>query len=449
LQPWCYLLPAFSPEIYCGLNQWIQFNNSIMKKNILQTLVLLIFVVAANAQQGINYKAIINDANGDALVNTMVTIQFTILESGIMEVYKETHTPTTDANGIVIVNIGEGTVVSGVFNDIDWGSNPHFLKTEIDKGDGLTDMGTTEFKTVPYALSAKTAGNTIDLSNFRPGDILQYNGDIIVPAVFSFYYQDNDGDGYGNENVFVYSPVKPAGFVETDGDSDDSDINVNPDADENSDIDGNPDFVEICGDGIDNNYNGEIDEVPCSIEEMVNIDEFWIDRFEASIKQISTTQGTILAAATLEGSIPVVGKNQLEAAELCAYAGKRLCTDEEWLRACQGPEGFTYPYGNVEILDACNGGAPNDAAILLPTGNSSSCGTFEGVMDMVGNVGEWTADPSGTFRGGNYIEAVINGPGCLYRTTAYSVYHSDQKTGFRCCADELPTGVIEYKTPGN
>lgn len=129
-----------------------------MKTNyIIPTLALLFFVFTTKAQQGINYKAIINDANGDALLNTAVTVQFTILESGTISVYKESHSPTTDANGIIIVNIGEGILISGDFTNIDWGGNPHFLKTEIDKGNGLTDMGTAEFKTVPYALYAKTA----------------------------------------------------------------------------------------------------------------------------------------------------------------------------------------------------------------------------------------------------------------------------------------------------
>ena len=43
--------------------------------------------------------------------------------------------------------------------------------------------------------------------------------------------------------------------------------------------------------------------------------------------------------------------------------------------------------------------------------------------------------PEGTFRGGFYVDTMINGPGCLYATTAHNVYHWDYSTGFRCCAD--------------
>jgi len=149
-----------------------------MKTNqFLQTLVLLFFVFTAHAQQGINYKAIVKDGQGYAIANTAVTVQFTILENGTTPVYQETHNPTTDANGIVIVNIGEGTVVSGVFNDINWGDYPHFLKTEIDTGGGLTDMGTTEFKTVPYALHALNSSGGVtemnDLSDVQTYDFIK------------------------------------------------------------------------------------------------------------------------------------------------------------------------------------------------------------------------------------------------------------------------------------
>ena len=58
----------------------------------------------------------------------------------------------------------------------------------------------------------------------------------------------------------------------------------------------------------------------------------------------------------------------------------------------------------------------------------------DGLFDLMGNLHEWTADPAGTFRGGFYVDTVINGNGCLYRTTAHDVAHWDYSTGFRCCA---------------
>jgi hypothetical protein len=52
---------------------------------------------------------------------------------------------------------------------------------------------------------------------------------------------------------------------------------------------------------------------------------------------------------------------------------------------------------------------------------------------MVGNLHEWTAASSGTFRGGYYLDTKINGEGCDYRTTAHDARYHDYSTGFRCC----------------
>ena len=130
-----------------------------MKKSIILTAILIASLSFAQGG-GFNYKALITD-NGNALSNQSVTIKFTVLENGSTSVYQETHTATTDANGIVMVNIGEGTVVSGSFNDIDW-TNEQFLKTEINTGNGFADFGTTAFKAVPISKNAgKLEGKTV------------------------------------------------------------------------------------------------------------------------------------------------------------------------------------------------------------------------------------------------------------------------------------------------
>jgi formylglycine-generating enzyme required for sulfatase activity len=61
-----------------------------------------------------------------------------------------------------------------------------------------------------------------------------------------------------------------------------------------------------------------------------------------------------------------------------------------------------------------------------------------GATDMMGNLHEWVDDEAGTFVGGFYVDTVINGNGCLYRTTAHDTNYADYSTGFRCCADRVP-----------
>ena len=131
-----------------------------MKKITL--VLLLLFTITTMAQSNrINYKALIKDASNAVVANTQVTVQFIIYEGAgeTNNVYQETHTPTTDANGIIIINIGDGAVNSGIYANINWSNDDYFLNTQINSGSGLTDMGTTGFNAVPYALSAKTAEN--------------------------------------------------------------------------------------------------------------------------------------------------------------------------------------------------------------------------------------------------------------------------------------------------
>ena len=86
------------------------------------TAILSLFSFLSFSQNtGINYKALIKDNGGNVVANQNITIQFQVLEGvGMVNVYQETHSPMTDANGIVILNIGEGTPDSGDYNAISY-----------------------------------------------------------------------------------------------------------------------------------------------------------------------------------------------------------------------------------------------------------------------------------------------------------------------------------------
>jgi len=232
---------------------------------------------------------------------------------------------------------------------------------------------------------------------------------------------DSDGDGFYPDNECDYLPS---------GDCDDNDAVVYPGAE------------EISGDNKDNDCDGQIDENDYLHGEMVYIDGFWIDRYEASLEGwIPGQDPGEFPATSIPGVFPQVNITQVQAKAACENAGKRLCTDEEWLRACRGPDGLTYPYGDTEVPDLCNWGQPDANGFLMVTGESSYCLTAEGVNDMVGNVNEWTAYASGTVRGGDYLEVGYNGPGCLNNITAFNVYFSHERIGFRCCSDDEPSVI--------
>jgi len=165
---------------------------------------------------------------------------------------------------------------------------------------------------------------------------------------------------------------------------------------------------------------------------MVQIDSFCIDKYEASLQLVPSTTRSV--AISVPNTLPAVDISRIDAEQACFEAGKRLCSDSEWLRACRGGSGLIYPYGDTVQPGVCN-----DLGTLAETGTYHGCVSSDGALDMVGNVIEWTDDPSGTSRGGSYWDTEVNGPGCLNRITAHSASHTDSWTGFRCCAEECVT----------
>ena len=112
--------------------------------------------VFAQAPQKMSYQAVIRKSNNELVASSTVGIRISILQGSIFgaSVYVETQTATTNANGLVSLEIGTGTAVVGTFAGINWGAGPYFIKTETDPNGGTayTIAGTNELMSVPYAL---------------------------------------------------------------------------------------------------------------------------------------------------------------------------------------------------------------------------------------------------------------------------------------------------------
>ena len=129
-------------------------NLLISKLAHLLIMMLISSSIFAQAPQKMTYQAVIRNTSDALVTNTLVGMQISILQ-GTTLVYIETQTPTTNANGLVSIEIGGGTG----FDTISWVYGPYFIKTDTDPNGGTTYSitGTSELLSVPYALHAKTA----------------------------------------------------------------------------------------------------------------------------------------------------------------------------------------------------------------------------------------------------------------------------------------------------
>uniref|UniRef100_UPI0040485594 hypothetical protein n=2 Tax=Algoriphagus sp. TaxID=1872435 RepID=UPI0040485594 len=130
-----------------------------MKKVILSLLFLLtVKVVWAQVPQQISYQSVIRDGNNVVVASSPVGIKISLLKGSATgpAVYVETHRKTTNANGLVSLEIGTGTVLSGSFVSIDWANGPYLIQTETDPtgGTNYSIPAVIALNSVPYALFA-------------------------------------------------------------------------------------------------------------------------------------------------------------------------------------------------------------------------------------------------------------------------------------------------------
>jgi protein-disulfide isomerase/peroxiredoxin/uncharacterized membrane protein len=178
---------------------------------------------------------------------------------------------------------------------------------------------------------------------------------------------------------------------------------------------------------------------------------FYIDPYEGSILQ----DGKAV-------SIPDVDPAQVswpEAEEACTKAGKRLCTEEEWVAACSGVvptdnnnngqfadddvEGLMYPYGSFYEAGTCIDQEDKQKGRPQKTASKAGCRTRSGIFDLAGNIGEWsgaTKETAGLMGGHNNSGERA---ACNQRAASFGTGNRNMTTGFRCCAD---TDVVQPKT---
>ena len=120
---------------------------------------LVPILLLSQIPQGFNYQAVARDASGDILASTSLTVRISILQNSTSGplVWEGYHMITTNSYGLFSIIIGQGTGGLTEFSEINWSSGNFFLKVEVDDGNGMINMGTSQILSVPLALHASTA----------------------------------------------------------------------------------------------------------------------------------------------------------------------------------------------------------------------------------------------------------------------------------------------------
>ena len=140
-----------------------------MKRTILLLLCTISGIVAfGQAAAYINYQAALRNGSGQALANQAVTLRLGIYKgpSSALKVYEETHSLTTNAQGVVNCQIGKGNpTMAGSLSGINWGADVYNLKAEVNSGGGFLELGIQQLISVPYALYSNQADSSRSSKN--------------------------------------------------------------------------------------------------------------------------------------------------------------------------------------------------------------------------------------------------------------------------------------------
>lgn len=204
-----------------------------MKTKGLLTFLMFLFLginlLLAQPSSSFNYQAVLRNSEGELIINSSVSVKFSILigsESGEV-VFIETHKTTTSSNGVINLLIGEGTNVQGNIDDIDWTVKSYFLRVDVDPNgeESYINYGTSPLVAVPFALDVMNkddadADSTNEIQNlYLDGDQLGISNGNQVPLNISPIWQTNGESIYITDQKVGIGSQTPVSKLEVKADA--------------------------------------------------------------------------------------------------------------------------------------------------------------------------------------------------------------------------------------
>ncbi|TAF74661.1 MAG: hypothetical protein EAZ53_08440 [Bacteroidetes bacterium] len=219
-----------------------------MKKKIAIITILATTVISlAQSPNKFSYQAVVRNSAGTLINNGSVGVRISIIQGSAngTTIYAESHTASTNANGLFTLSVGAGNPISGTFAAMNWANGPYFLKSEIDPngGSAYSAASTSQLLSVPYALHSSStssvewtnvqnkptfgtgtfSGSYLDLTNKPIITNNTFSGNYTdlanKPALFSGSYNDLTNKPVIINNTFTGSyndltnkPIIPASF---------------------------------------------------------------------------------------------------------------------------------------------------------------------------------------------------------------------------------------------
>lgn len=128
------------------------------------SIILFLFLslsVFSQTPEKMSYQAVLRASDYSLVSDSNVSLKVLIRQDSPdgPVIFEETHQTTTNANGLVSLEIGSGSADIGSFSDIAWESGTYYVETQTDVtgGSNYSIIGVSQLLSVPYALHAKSA----------------------------------------------------------------------------------------------------------------------------------------------------------------------------------------------------------------------------------------------------------------------------------------------------